>query len=550
MVKSSVDRRVSPASPSNFSSVKPPPPSSSSSSCLASAAMTRIALSEPLGCGGFVDVRITFKPQSATEPSVKEVLRLGHCRELNSRSGEGEKWHFFEVNVTCETVLPQFSLIPINHQGETGSVYSAAIPSTGKRSHCPKMPEQSVTTVEFPYTYVMDTCSRQFYLENTGSVAMVTLNSTSPCFKIDPSTEKAIILSGGDRVEINVSFLPIKEMRYDAEELIVTVRELEEGPVISEQRFRLCGEGVLPRVDLVRVGNLELSAPEQDASVPQYMVPGTAPGVETKVLVVVHNSGPIGVPYFWRTDSIGGGSPLGGVQLSVTPATGVLPPENESVFLVCLRPATAQPLAAVLNLFLEGIPMPSAAEEAAVPDLYVRGRPIPAVLAAEEVQTMSDPYSVFQRWTREQPKDCSGVFAAGFYLFADPVTPSLVMIPDHLEEGVECLVSCRNLRRITMKNNSPRPLHFCLDPNPDECPPEVVLSKRDREFVDVGFEPRKGCVPPYASVTVLFQFTLREVGQHIFVFDCYIPELMELLTTTSTASVTEGTTAPPQHKQE
>ncbi|EKG03031.1 hypothetical protein TCSYLVIO_005932 [Trypanosoma cruzi] len=545
MVKSSVDRRVSPASPSNFSFVKPPPPSSSSSSCLASAAMTRISLSEPLGCGGFVDVRITFKPQSATEPSVKEVLRLGHCRELNSRSGEGEKWHFFEVNVTCETVLPQFSLIPINHQGETGSVYSAAIPSTGKRSHCPKMPEQSVTTVEFPYTYVMDTCSRQFYLENTGSVAMVTLNSTSPCFKIDPSTEKAIILSGGDRVEINVSFVPIKEMRYDAEELIVTVRELEEGPVISEQRFRLCGEGVLPRVDLVRVGNLELSAPEQDASVPQYMVPGTAPGVETKVLVVVHNSGPIGVPYFWRTDSIGGGSPLGGVQLSVTPATGVLPPENESVFLVCLRPATAQPLAAVLNLFLEGIPVPSAAEEVAVPDLYVRGRPIPAVLAAEEVQTMSDPYSVFQRWTREQPKDCSGVFATGFYLFADPVTPSLVMIPDHLEEGVECLVSCRNLRRITMKNNSPRPLHFCLDPNPDECPPEVVLSKRDREFVDVGFEPRKGCVPPYASVTVLFQFTLREVGQHIFVFDCYIPELMELLTTTSTASVTEGTTAPP-----
>ncbi|EKF30793.1 hypothetical protein MOQ_005384 [Trypanosoma cruzi marinkellei] len=546
MVKSSVDRRVSPASALPFSSVKPPqPPPSSSSSFLASAAMTRIALSEPLGCGGFVDVRITFKPQSATEPLVKEVLRLGHCRDLNSRNGEGEKWHFFDVNVTCETVFPQFSLIPINHQRETGSVSSAAVPSTGKRSHFPQMPEQAVTTVEFPYTYVMETCSRQFYLENTGSVAMVTLSSTSSCFKIDPSPEKAILLSGGDRVEITVFFSPIKEMRYDAEELIVTVREVEEGPVIAEHRFRLCGEGALPRVDLVRVGTLELSAPQQDASVPQYMVPGTAPGVETKVLVVVHNRGHIGVPYFWRTDNIGGGSPLGGVQLSVTPATGVLPPEQESVFLVCLRPAAAQPLAAVLNLFLEGLPMPRVAEEAAVSDLYVRGRPIPAVLAAEEVQTMSDPYSVFQRWTREQPKDCSGVFATGFYLFADPVTPSLVMIPDHLEEGVECLVNCRNLRRITMKNNSPRLLHFCLDPNPDECPPEVVLSERDREFVEVGFEPRKGCVPPYADVTVLFQFTLREVGHHLFVFDCYIPELMELLTTTSTASATEGTTAPP-----
>ncbi|RNF11762.1 hypothetical protein TraAM80_00745 [Trypanosoma rangeli] len=539
MVNSSVDRHTSPVS----SSPLPPP---SSSYCVATSGVGCTTLNEPLGCGGFVEVRITFRPQSATAPLIREVLRLGHCRELNSRRGEGAQWHFFDVTLHCKTILPQFRLRPIPQQqqegeGETGSVSSAAPPATGGRCRGRKTLDQTVTKCEFPYTYVMDTCSRRFYLENTGSVAVVKLSSTDPCFTIDPPPDTAVLLPGGDRVDITVHFTPMQEMRYEAEELLVTVLECEEGPVVSEHRFGLYGEGVLPHVELVRIGTLTIAAPQQDASVPQYIVPDTAPDVESEVLVAVRNRGPIAVPYFWRTDTVGGGSSVGeGVSLRVTPATGVFPPWQESCFTVTLRPAAAQPLAAVLNLFLEGLLVPPV-DATAVLDPYLRGQPIPAVPSLNALQVMPDPYIMFQNCTREQPKDCCGVFAVGFYLFTDPVLPSFHIIPDHLEEGVECLVHYSNMRRITMKNSSPRPLHFCFDPSGDECPPGVLLSTRERERLDVSFEPRKGCVPPHTSVTVQFRFTLREVGYHFIAIDCYIPELMELLAATSAAAVAEET---------
>ncbi|RNF19971.1 uncharacterized protein Tco025E_03937 [Trypanosoma conorhini] len=539
IVSSSVDRQ---ASPNSASPPLPPPPPQSSSSChVAASAVARTTLSEPLGCGGFVDVHITFEPQSAAEPAIRELLRLGHCRELNSRRGEGAQWHFFDVELHCETILPQFSLIPVTQREEAGPVSSAAPSATGKRGRGRKAIEETVTRYEFPYTYVMDACSRSFYLENTGSVAVVKLSSTSPCFTVSPAPETAVLLPGGGRVGVTVCFTPMTEMRYDAEELLVAVLQGEEGPVVAEHRFGLCGEGVLPHIELVRVGSLNIAAPRPDASVLQYMVPGTAPGVETNVLVTVRNRGPITVPYHWETDAVGGGSGLGGeaASLRVTPATGVFPPREESCFTVALKPAAAQPLAAVLNLFLEGLPaLP--VDAAAASDAYSRGGLIPALPAPDALQAMADPYIVFQPCTREQPADCDGVFATGFYLFADPVLPSLVLIPDRLEEGVECLVHYSNVRCITMQNNSPRSLHFCFDPSCDECPPAVLLSTREREALDVAFEPRKGCVPPHASVTVLFRFTLREVGHYFVDIDCYIPELMELLTPTAAAAVAEA----------
>ncbi|ORC85755.1 uncharacterized protein TM35_000332120 [Trypanosoma theileri] len=623
------------------------PSSSISSSSIATPSSVCTTISAPLVCGGFIDIRITFEPQSSAEPFIEQVLQLGYCRELNSRRGEGAKWNFFEVTVLCETILPQFRLIPMFMGGEEGSAISfplttgtnttptptntalttATVPNTipnsatsnvsttitpsnsvasmkttsvvGKRYGSSRIMEEDVSSCDFPYTFLMNSCTRWYYLENIGSDAVISLRSSSPYFKVSPTPETTILLPGGDRVEIAVCFAPMEEARYETERLFIVVRDFEDGPIIAEHHFGLRGEGVLPKVELIRIGSMELTPQgkerkqqeeekeaeqeqqqlDKKTNIPQYLVPDTTPGVETEVIVELRNTCPIPLPYYWITETIGGtyirsdpindtskdpndgkmvtihhhdnNSDPSGVRFRVTPVTGILAPHKKTSFRVCMQPSRAFPFAAVVNLFLEGLPEPPEGEEEEVPVMegvsplavanvmteYSRRKTIPALPNHNQVDQMSDPYCVFQYCSKVQPKENRGVFATGFYLFADPVVPSFVIVPDHLEEGVECLVQYENVRRITLQNNSSRPLHFVFDPKPEECPPEMVLSPiSDREDIEVKFQPRKGCVQPNSSVTVTFRFILRAVDYFSLSIDCYIPELVELLRDTRRAT--------------
>nr|CCD11577.1 unnamed protein product [Trypanosoma congolense IL3000] len=513
-----------------------------------------IAVDAPLNYCEYVDVRLTFQPDTMKEPSINEVLRLGYCLDLNSRGGEGGFWSFHEVSVQCETILPEFRLVPL--EGMPSVVEgSSNVDMVNVLNEAPSRAASSgmehVTTVEFPCTFVLNSFTRYFYLENVGSSATVALSTSSPAFRVALPAEGAIEIPSGNAVCVAVCFCPVGEVSYEAEHLYVSAKGGECGPVVAKRSFGLKGKGVLPRIELLRVGTLGLSSycGEKNGGIRHYFLPDTTPGVEAVEEVVARNNCPMTVEFVWQVLVVGGG--LTEVDLHITPHRGVLPPFEETSFLVTVKPSTAEPVAAVLNLFLEGLPMlPSEARErgwkvelagapldscAGGPNIseevtrsLTRNRMLPALPGIDLLRQMMDPCNAFQQYMVQQPLDTFGVFAGGFYLFADPLPPRLMIIPSCFEEGLDCLIHGENARRVMLQNSSQRPLHFIFDPQPNEYPPGVCFaSTYDPNAVDVRFEPRTGCVPPYGSTSVTFFYTLKEIGFHAMSVNCYVPELSD-----------------------
>ncbi|AAZ10154.1 uncharacterized protein TEOVI_000150500 [Trypanosoma equiperdum] len=517
------------------------------------------ALDKPVTFFEYIDVMITFEPQTVREPSIAEVLRIGYCVELNIRSGEGAQWHFLEVTVLCDTQQPEFRLVPLEKvadRREEAADTSAEDSSRTTRVNSRASKKDYITTCEFPCTFVFHSFTKYFQLENIGSDAIISLGTSSSCFKITSPLEEDIEIPGGSTVEIAVCFCPLSEAHYDAEQLFVTVRDERNGPVLAKHTFNLRGESALPHIDLLRIGPMELSPFEGDecSSVPQYFLPETTLGEEVVEEVVVRNNCPIAVEYFWQVATVGGGP--SGAQLQITPCRGEFLPKQDTRFTVTLKPSVVEPFAAVLNLFLEGLPrIPIEGELGRTVDscgppllppqndsrmaeldatkgvlrLLSRSRMVPALPEPEQLRRLMDPCGALKNIMKPQSSECSGVFASGFYLFADPSPPRLMLIPDRFDEGLECLINGENARRVVLRNTSHRLLHFIFDPTPQECPVGVCFpATYDPETVEVRFEPRAGRVPPQGSVPITFFYTLKEVGHHSMSVNCYIPELFEL----------------------
>ncbi|KAG5502866.1 hypothetical protein JKF63_04636 [Porcisia hertigi] len=428
----------------------------------------------PLNCGGYMEVEVIFCPTSIEEATatLETVLEMGVARELNDRVGEGAQWQFMTVSLQGQVVLPHFewwrsaTAAATKFTEDTSELVldappaMAAVEEAGvdvEAMHAEECADTqappliahdalvsravrlgvsdfSAAVVEFGKVLLLDAVRQTIYVENTGSTAVVHVQSSSPEFTVSLPPVVATTLSSGHAMPLHVSFCPLSEGSCKAS-LIVAVRasDAADSPILTEHRVGLLGIGVVPRVSITSLGSQLV----QDSDTPQWqlgkgnaqlqlLLKGTIPDLPTEVPLTVRNDCAVPLPYHWH-----GGVPsckgqsndsheeagqegldanrqacvsasgatatapplttvdaagVGADQISnITPAFGILPPMSTTNFTLTVTPRTLQPLQTLYNLFLDKMPDPSTPQNAAklslvdaeVLELYRRNRLIP-----------------------------------------------------------------------------------------------------------------------------------------------------------------------------
>ncbi|KPA79603.1 hypothetical protein ABB37_05404 [Leptomonas pyrrhocoris] len=288
----------------------------------------------------------------------------------------------------------------------------------------------------------------------------------------------------------------------------------------------------------------------------------------------------------------------------MSPPCGTLAPFSTSTFVLTVTPATLQPLQTLYNLFLDDMPDPAAAEsteklpfvDAEVVEFYRRSRLIPCTAQQQQDKAPSsifdhnanleddpahfdaqqvtylDPVTAFSRFQRSAAENAGGVaartprgvFATSFLTYQQPSLPSLTITPAVIEERVECLLTCRHTRTVTMHNNAPVALHFILDPTEAEfttslqqpsflsnlygsCGAAPLLAPTATTFerwrgcfpasdgISAQCQPRKGTIPPHGSINITVHFTVEACGPHYAVVPCWVPAAEQLRAVLATA---------------
>lgn len=508
-----------------------------------------------LACGGFLEVEARFHPTDMTNPSIRECLRVGVTRERNSRAGDGALWDYVEVRVEATVIPPTLMLSEV---ADTEEVTPAAL-----RKQLQPHDGPALTCCTFPPTLVLARTTQRYCVTNVGSDAVLNILTASPAFEVSPTPETDIPLPRGESVTIAITFIPPDEGAWSST-MTVVVREDDESMVLAEHTFDLIGTAVIPRFAITRINETMFSVDSPAAAVegdgetadavaapslPRYIAEDVAPEVPAHVTVIVRNYSAMPFPFRWCHDVVGGEPPP---MVTVHPSFGVFPADGEVTFTATVTSHDAAALISCFNLFLDGLPvttgstpedhsalhhvsgpvmqllrqdkmLPSAS--AAVEGLRARQEPAETVLT----DAYADPYAAFLPYfTQQDARAVPGTFITGFFLFANPVAPSLAVVPPLLAEVVECLVGYDNMRRVTLHNPSPCPLCFYWNPNTRESRGRCEQRSAEEEaHVRIQCHPRTGRIPPHGSVVVIVTFAVLRPGRHIATIACFVPEVAD-----------------------
>lgn len=533
--------------------------------------------SSPLSCGGYLEVKVSFQPEHLFSPVLTSELQLGVTRESNSRSGVGATWEYLSVPIRCETILPQPALYRMMRSETTGRVQRVPINS-----------------LEYPHSLVMAVDSLPFVMENTGSSALFYVHSTSPAYVVHVEGEvqkpkpkrireelEGAAAAAADQVQneendgadggdgtaaaaavttnpllfslgcnearnLRVTFRPFLEGPCEAH-LVVTVYEKEDGNVVREHFFPLSGEGVAPRLRLLRIGESSIdpasaqegwSVSRLDGLMPYCFMENTTPNLTSSVEVELMNESSVDFKYHWLTSSSRCAASPG---ISIDPPCGVLQANTSMTATLSVTPALATALVVSCAAFVEGLPNPDAPGEDAsawaavdpsVMGFYQRQKEIPwaAACDASDVQLTNafcDTYCVTHRPLRQQdPITEPHAFTLGFLAFLQPSVPEAALVPSQFLETVDCLISYENTRRATLHNRSSRPLRFIFNPTEEEC--DGRWPTHSEEDISMWMVPHSGVIPAFSTMPVTIKFVVHNCGPHHDSFNLYMPEVMAL----------------------